>query len=108
MDDIAQLFRTHKILIDDDVVSFAPSEHLRNKCLLECLWNLKLSVWPMICDILLNTKSMRHVGSQLMEGNDFLNVTIRTKTNLIHTFNFVWLMTSKIFLECNTECSNFK
>ena len=51
MDDIVQLFMAHKILIDDDVevVSFAPSEHLRNKCLWECLWNLKLSVWPVIC-----------------------------------------------------------
>lgn len=75
MDDIIQLFRTHKILIDDDVevVSFAPSEYLRNKCLIEYLWNLKLSMWPVICDILRNTKSMRHVGSQLMQGNDFLN-----------------------------------
>ena len=72
MDDIIQLLRAHKILIDDDVevVSFAPSEHLRNKYLLKCLWNLKQSVWPVIYDILLNTKSMRHVGSQLMEGND--------------------------------------
>ena len=78
MDDIFQLFRAHKILIDDDVevVAFAPSEHLRNEYLLECLWNLKQSVWPVICDILLNTKSMRHVGSQLMKGNDFLVVTM--------------------------------
>ena len=70
MDDIFQLFRARKVLIDDDVevVAFVPSEHLRNKYLLECLWNLKQSVWPVICDILFNTKSMRHVGSQLMKG----------------------------------------
>ena len=72
MDDIIQLFTAHKILIDDDVevVSFVPSEHLRKKYLLKYLWNLKLAVWPVICDILLNTKSMKHVGSQLIEGND--------------------------------------
>ena len=73
---------THKILTDDDVevISFAPSEHLRNKILLECLWNLKLSVWPMICDILDNTKSMRPVGSQLMEGKFSVAVIVEIDT----------------------------
>ena len=70
VDDTVKLFVTHKILFDDDVaaISFAPSEYLKKKFLFRCLWYLKLSVWPLICDVLHNIKSMRHVSSQLAEG----------------------------------------
>ena len=69
-DHTVKLFITHKILDDDDiaVISFAPSEYLKKEFLFRCLWYLKLSVWPLICDVLHNIKSMRHVSSQLAEG----------------------------------------
>ena len=70
MNDTVKLFITHKILFDDEVATilFAPSEYLKKKFLFRCLWYLKLSVWPLICDVLHNIKSMRRVGSQLAEG----------------------------------------
>ena len=73
--------------MDDDVevISFAPSEHLRNKILLEYLWHLKLSVWSMICDMLHNTKSLRHVGNQLMEGKLFIIDYIRMYIRIVNS-----------------------
>ena len=70
VDEIVKLFRMHQIFISDDVevISFAPSEYLRNQFLLRYLWNLKLSVWPMICNMLHNAKHMRHVSNQLIKG----------------------------------------
>ena len=74
MDDIVKLFVAHKIFNEDDeeVILFAPSEHLKNQLLLECLWHFKLSVWSVICDILVNTTSMKCVGNQLLEGRGLL------------------------------------
>ena len=70
MDDLVKLFIMHKILNEDDekVIFFAPSEHLKNKFVLEYLWHLKLSVWSVIGDILVNTTSMTCVGNRLIEG----------------------------------------
>ena len=70
MDDLVKLLVAHKIFNEDDekVILFAPSEHLKNQYLLECLWHFKLSVWSVICDILVNITSMANVGHQLLEG----------------------------------------
>ena len=70
MDDLVKLFITHKILNEDDekVIFFAPSEYLKNQFVFEYLWHLKLSVWSVISDILVNTTSMMYVGNQLIEG----------------------------------------
>ena len=70
VDNIIKLFSDHRVFTDDDleVISFAPSEYMKSRFLLRYLLYLKLSVWSMICDVLHNTKSMRHVGSQLMNG----------------------------------------
>ena len=71
MDDIVKLFVAHKIFNenDEEVILFAPSEHLKNQYLLECLWHFNLSVWSVICDILVKTTSMTYVGHQLLEGS---------------------------------------
>lgn len=70
MDDIVKLFMSHKFLNDDDseVMSFAPSEQSKKIFLIQTLQHLKLSLWLMICDVLDNTKSTKHVGSQLKNG----------------------------------------
>ena len=70
MDDAVKLFSSQKILTDDDVdvLQFSPNDYLKRQLLLRHLLHLKLSVWEIICDILCDTKSMRHVGSQLMGG----------------------------------------
>ena len=75
MDDIVNLFYIHKLLTDDDleVISFVASEYLKNKFLLEFMQNLKLAIWLMICDVLHNTQSMKHIGSQLITGKLFTN-----------------------------------
>ena len=69
-DDIVKIFSSHKLLTDEDmeVISFAPSEYLKMQFLFQYLQNLKLTMWLMICDILHNTKSMKHIGSQLNDG----------------------------------------
>ena len=79
MDDIFKLLNSQKILTDDDVevILFSPSEYLKKQLLLRHSLHLKLSAWAIICDVLDNTKSMRHVGSQLMDGKLFLS-TYRT------------------------------
>ena len=71
MDDVVKLFSFHKFLSDDDsqVITYAPSEYLKFQILLESLKHLKLSVWTKICHLLLNTKSLEHVGIELMKGN---------------------------------------
>ena len=70
VENIIKFFSNHTLFTDDDldVISFAPSEYLKNQLLLRYLQRLKLSMWSKICDILHNTKSLRHVGSQLMNG----------------------------------------
>ena len=70
VDNIIKLFTDHKLFTDDDldVISFAVSEYLKSQFLFRYLQNLKLSVWSMVCDVLHNTKSLRHIGSQLMNG----------------------------------------
>ena len=70
LDDLVKLFIVHKILNEDDekVILFAPSEHLKYQFLSGYLCRLKLSVWSVICNILVANKSMAHVGNQLMEG----------------------------------------
>ena len=74
MDDIVKLFNSQKILTDDDVevVLFSPSDYLKKQLLLGHSLHLKIFVWEMICDVLQNTKSMRHVGNQLMDGKLFI------------------------------------
>lgn len=73
MDDIVKYFSSHSLITDDDllVISFAPSEYLKSQLLLKCLQHLRLSVWLMIRDILHNTKSIKQVISQLMDGMVF-------------------------------------
>lgn len=70
MDNIVKLFKPHNILTDDDleVIDFAPSKYLQRKVLLKCLLCLKLPVWLMICDLLLENKSTKQVGNKLMDG----------------------------------------
>ena len=67
--DIVKMLSVQKFISDDDeqMILSAPSKHLESQSLLETLQKLKLSVWIKMCD-LLNTKSLKHVSSQLMEG----------------------------------------
>ena len=69
-DNIVQLFYSHKLFTDGDleVISFAPSEYLKTRFLLQSLHHFKLSMWLMICDIMYNDKSLEHIGSQLKDG----------------------------------------
>ena len=80
MDDAVKLFIAHKIFSEADaaVISFAPSEHLKNLFLVGYLWNLKLSAWSVIFDELINTESMRRVGYQLIEStyDDYYLLTV--------------------------------
>ena len=71
VDDVVELFSFHKFLSNDElqVITYAPSEHLKFQILLKCLQDLRLTVWMKACDMLLNTKSWKHVGSELMKGN---------------------------------------
>ena len=70
VDNIIKLFTGHKLFADDDldVISFAPSEYLKRQFLFRYLQHLKLAIWSMVCDVLHNTKSLRHIGGQLMNG----------------------------------------
>ena len=70
MEDIVKLFTIHKIFKDDDVelISFAASEHVKKQLLSKYLGHLKWAVWSMFGNILVNTKSFKHVGNQLMKG----------------------------------------
>ena len=67
--DIVKMLSVHKFISDDDeqMILSAPSKHLKSQSLLKTLQKLKLSVWIKMCD-LLNTESLKHVSSQLMEG----------------------------------------
>ena len=67
VDNIFKLFISYKLLMEDDleVISFCASEYLKGQLLLEYTSHFKLSVWPVICDILCDTKL---VGSQLIDG----------------------------------------
>ena len=70
VDNIIKLFTDHKLFTDDDLdmISFSPSEYLKSQFLFRYLQHLKLSVWSIVCDVLHNTKSLRHIGGQLMNG----------------------------------------
>ena len=78
MDDIVKLFNSQKILTDDDVevVLFSPSDYLKKQLLLRHTLHLKIFVWEMICDVLHNIKSMRHVSNQLMDGKLFIVASV--------------------------------
>ena len=67
--DIVKMLSVQKFITDNhaQMILSAPSEHLKSQSLLESLQRLKLSVWIKMCDLLI-TKSLKHVGSQLMEG----------------------------------------
>ena len=74
-DDIVQTFHSHNLFTNDDVevISFTPSEYLKNRLLLENLQYLKLNSWLMICDIMENTIFLKHIGSQLRNGKLFIS-----------------------------------
>ena len=67
VDNIFKLFISYKLLMEDDleVISFCASEYLKGQLLLKYISHFKLSVWPVICDILYDTKL---VDSQLIDG----------------------------------------
>ena len=67
VDNIFKLFISYKLLMEDDVdvISFCASEYLKGQLLLNYTSRFKLSVWPVICDILYDTKL---VSSQLVDG----------------------------------------
>ena len=73
VDNIVELFISHKILTYDDieVISFAPSEYLKKKVLLSLLLCLKVPTWLIICDMLHNAESTRHVDEKLKDGKLF-------------------------------------
>ena len=73
VDNIVKLFKSHKILTDDDieVILFASSEYLKKKVLLSLLLYLKVPTWLIICDVLHNAESTRHVGDKLKDGKLF-------------------------------------
>ena len=74
-DDIVERFHSHNLFTDDDieVISFTPSEYLKNRLLLENLQYLKLNSWLMICDIMENDVFLKHIGSQLRNGKLFIS-----------------------------------
>ena len=53
------------------MISFSPSEYLKKKVLLSLLLCLKVPTWLVICDVLHNAESMRHVGDKLKDGKLF-------------------------------------
>ena len=67
--DVFKILSVQKVITDNDaqMILSAPSEHLKSHSLLETFQKLKLSVWIKMCE-LLNTKSWKHVSSQLIEG----------------------------------------
>lgn len=74
VDEIIKLFSSHEVPIKDDLdmLSFAPSEHLKKQLLIGCLRHLKFSTWLMICDILHNIESKRSIFSQQINGKLFI------------------------------------
>ena len=92
MNDIVKLFNDQKFLTDDDaqVITSAPSEHLKCQCLLKSLQDLKLTEWILMCDILHN-RSLENVSSHLMEGI-ICNIFINIHMQYMHTCTLVLCM----------------
>ena len=70
LDDIINLFSICQLLTADDLklLSLSPSDHLKKQLLLVHSQHFKITIWPMICDTLYNSKSTLHIGIQLMNG----------------------------------------
>ena len=70
MDNIVKLFNSYGLFTDDmmEVISFAPSDYLKNQILFRYLQYLKLPKWLKICDVLYSAKSTKHVSIQLRDG----------------------------------------
>ena len=72
LDDIVSVFHLHKIVTNDDKEMFqyfAPNKYLQRQFLLKHLYNLRLSIWLLLCDILQKVKSMELIGNQILHGN---------------------------------------
>ena len=67
MENIVELCRSHHLLTDDTlaIISFAPSEYLKNHILSGCLQYLKLPEWLKICDVLHDAELTKHLGAQI-------------------------------------------
>ena len=70
MDDIIAVFRSHDLLMGDDLtaVTNAPSDHLKKMFLLRHLQNVSLSVWSTICAVVNESEILKHLSDQLVKG----------------------------------------
>ena len=71
VDDIIAVFRSHDLLMGDDVtvVTNAPSDFLKKVFLLGLFQNISLSVWSIICDVVNKNETLKHVFDELVKGN---------------------------------------
>ena len=67
VENIVELCSSFQLLTDDilAVISFVPSEYLKNHVLSKCLQNLKLPKWLKMCDVLQDAELTKHVGAQI-------------------------------------------
>ena len=70
MDDIITVFRSHDLLMGDDLkaVTNAPSDYLKKMFLLRCLQDVSLSVWSTICAVVNESEILIHLSDQLVKG----------------------------------------
>ena len=70
MDDIITVFRSHDLLMGDDLtaVTNAPSDHLKKMFLLRHLQNVSLSVWSTVCTVVNESEILKHLYDQLVKG----------------------------------------
>ena len=70
MDDIITVFRSHDVLMGDDLtaVSNAPSGYLKKMFLLRLFGNVNLSVWSTICALVNESEILQHLSDELMKG----------------------------------------
>ena len=71
VDDIITVFRSHNLLLDDDLtaVTNAPSDYLKKMFLLRHLQNVSLSVWSTICAVVNESEILKHLYDQLVKGS---------------------------------------
>ena len=71
MDDIITVFRSHDLLMGDDLTAGtnAPSDHLKKMFLLRHLQNVSLSVWSTICAVVNESEILKHLSDQLVKGS---------------------------------------
>ena len=71
MDDVITVFRSHDLLMSDDLtaVTNASSDQLKKMFLLRHLQNVSLSVWSAICAVVNESEILKHLSDQLVKGS---------------------------------------